>query len=445
MQVNVWDRVLSKEEILKFARCESNPTGNYISWEAGWSLKVVSSYDLPLAQFCQQKVGKTYFWFPSLPEVTAHYVCEALGSHLPWADSIKDVYALQNVSVAAYPDSDNCHANYWMSLTDKKEENVWRSYDGQIVDKIFWAPYEPNGLRYENCAALSRYGVADISCEMQIRCAVCTFTKQHRFSLLGICEQELRNVYFVAYQDDIGELVFIGYGKYHIKRVEDQWTWTDVVGNFTVARMEETVPDYPMGRRWWRLEHPVCGQKSGGRRMLMLSPCPHGHFTCDDATCVPIHHRCDLKYDCRDNSDEYDCQLIAFPQDYQRHLPPRLSGDEELSLPIILNVTMETIAVKTLDMTMEIAYEVAMTWIDNRLEYLNLKVNDSLNKLHNKTVKKLWIPQVNFINTDNIHHTRIDEDVVMFIRRQVQDFTMDQAAPAEGTANLSSINHSLTR
>lgn len=93
---------------------------------------------------------------------------------------------------------------------------------------------------------------------------------------------------------------------------------------------------------------------------------------------------------------------------------------------------METIAVKTLEMTMEVAYEIAMTWIDNRLSYLNLKANNSLNKLDMEAVMRLWIPQVNFINTDNIHRTRIDEDVVMFIDRRRHKFYMDPAAPAEG-------------
>lgn len=432
--MNVWDRTLSAKEIRAFAKCENDPQGTYIAWDGGWSLGNVSTYDMPLEEFCNQKVGTSYFWFPLLAKKTAHYICEALGTHLPWVNNIEDIHALQKVSEDAYPDNDNCHANYWMAMTDIAEENVWRSHDGSLVEKIFWAPYEPNGLRYENCAAVSRYGVADINCEMQIRCAVCTFTKPQRFSLLGICEQELRNVYLVAYQEAIGELIFIGYGEYHIKKIEDEWVWVDVVNNRTMARMVESHPDFPMGSRWWHLEQPVCGQKPGGRRKLMLSPCPPKHFSCNDATCIPIHYRCDLKYDCRDNSDEWDCNLIAFTQDYQRHLPPRLSGDEELSLPIILNVTIETIAVQTLDMTMEMAYEIAMTWLDNRLNYLNLKANDSLNKLHISTVRKLWIPQINFINTDNIHHTHIDEDAVMFIRRSVEDFLMDEAAPAEGNS-----------
>lgn len=58
---------------------------------------------------------------------------------------------------------------------------------------------------------------------------------------------------------------------------------------------------------------------------------------------------------------------------------------------------METIAVQTLDMTMEVAYEISLSWVDPRLEYLNLKANHSLNKLHMDTVRQLWIPQVNLI------------------------------------------------
>lgn len=295
------------------SRCETDHQGSYISWNAGWALRDVSSYDLPLEHFCQQKVGKSYFFFPSVPRMTAHYICQALGTELPWAISLEDIHSLQNLSVTTYPNHENCHANYWMSLTDEAQENVWRLPNGSVVDNIFWAPYEPNGIGYENCAALSRYGIADINCDMQIRCAVCTFYKQQRFSLLGICERELRNVYFVAYQRNISELLFIGYGEYHIKFEKKRWVWIDALKNATIARMEEVDPHYPMGRRWWNLEQEVCGQKSG-RRMLMLSPCPPQHFTCDDATCIPIYQRCDLKYDCRDNSDEYECRIVDFPQ-----------------------------------------------------------------------------------------------------------------------------------
>ncbi|KAK3887095.1 hypothetical protein Pcinc_004230 [Petrolisthes cinctipes] len=123
--------------------------------------------------------------------------------------------------------------------------------------------------------------------------------------------------------------------------------------------------------------------------------------------------------------------LTDTKSDYQRHLPPRLSGSDEMSLPIILMVTVETIAVKTVDMTMEVAYEISLSWVDPRLKYLNLKANPSLNKLHVDTVQRLWIPQVNFINTDNIHRTEIDVDVVMFIRKLSKEFIMDERTPSE--------------
>ena len=54
-------------------------------------------------------------------------------------------------------------------------------------------------------------------CAEQI-CAACDMTEIRIFSLLGTCEVEVRNVYFIVYQEAIGELVFKGYGQYHIRK-----------------------------------------------------------------------------------------------------------------------------------------------------------------------------------------------------------------------------------
>ena len=57
--------------------------------------------------------------------------------------------------------------------------------------------------------------------------------------------------------------------------------------------------------------------------MLLLTPCNEEEYSCDDATCIPLENRCDLKYDCLDHSDEADCQLVIIPKDYKSELPPR--------------------------------------------------------------------------------------------------------------------------
>lgn len=433
-QVNVWDRVLSEGEVLEIARCRTDPQGNYISWEAGWTLRNVTSLDVTLESLCDSDVGPKYFWFPALTDAVAQYVCEALGTHLPFASSMEEALAWHRRAADAYPDSQNCATDYWTSLNDKEEEGVWRRHDGRAVNTTFWAPHEPSGIIYENCAAIGTFGTGDIDCATNIYCAVCVFEEQQRFSLLGTCERELRNVYFVAYQRAIGEITFVGYGQYHILRERGAWTWLNVVHNTTVAKMESTAPDYPMGRRWWVLERTVCGQEPGGRRQLLLSPCLPDQFSCDDATCIPLARRCDLTYDCRDNSDEADCELVAIPGGYQRHLPPRPGRNTSASLPVAATIVVESMGVRTLNLAMQVSHEITLTWRDNRLHYENLKVDEILNVLPLSTSTKLWIPVVHFVNTDTYMHTELDENTVVYVTRLANASRRDDAAPAEGNS-----------
>ncbi|XP_064089932.1 uncharacterized protein LOC135203933 [Macrobrachium nipponense] len=443
-QVNVWDRALTEDEIRNIALCKDDPQGNYISWEVGWTPFKVTSYETSLTKLCDGEEVKNHLWFPEISFKTAQYLCLALGTELPRPTTLQAIADLNALANKTFPGDDRCTWDYWTSLTDEAEEGVWKFYDGQIPDKLLWEQQEPNGLHYENCAVIFPVGMSDIDCKTNKKCVVCTFTGQQRFSLLGTCESELRNVFLIAYQEAIGELYFMGYGAYFIKKQEGRWIWVDDVKNQTIARMEETTPDYPMGRRWWVLEKAVCGQSPGSRRRLLLTPCQHSEFTCDDGSCIPHHERCDLKYDCRDNSDEAHCHLVSKPDDYQEHLPPRSTRNTSESLLVILSVSIETLSVDTREMTMEVSYELMLTWEDSRLQYLNLKVSNTLNILEDEVMSSLWTPEVSFINTNDNHHTRVDSDTTMMIDRRAETRTRDETAPEEvdvypGTVNTLSI------
>ncbi|KAK4319126.1 hypothetical protein Pmani_009956 [Petrolisthes manimaculis] len=431
-QVNVWDRVLSDDDIRGMAQCKSDPKGNFISWEAGWKLNNATSYDQPLAKFCQVEEEKIYFWFPEVSDYVGQYVCEALGTHLPHVTSLEEAEDLYHQSEVRWPESDHCPLYYWSSLNDRAKENVWvASYDKKLIDNSsYWGPDEPNGYRYENCAAVKRVGLIDDDCAWD-RCALCIFTEPQRFTFLGSCELELRNVYFVAYQEEYGGLVFKSYGVYHIKKENGTWVYIDTVKDYTIARMEHFVPHFPMGRRVWRLEREVCGQESGGRREMLLTPCQHHQYTCDDGTCIPHHYRCDLKYDCRDRSDEMECELISFPSDYHQHLPPRVPGKEDSKLPVIIKFIIKSIDVETVKMSMKLSYEIEMSWFDNRLNYFNLKTNDSLNSPRLDTMRKLWSPLVKLLNTDTIDSSLLADDATTLVRRLVPSLGRDDGAAAE--------------
>ncbi|XP_066985092.1 uncharacterized protein [Macrobrachium rosenbergii] len=411
--------------------CSIDLQGNYISWSEGWVLRNVSRLELPLADLCKDVKIRSHFWFPNLYFDTAQYLCEALGADLPVVDSLKEVRAISEEANNTYPDSDVCSFEYWTSFSDSLEEGVWRYGNGQIPKNPIWLAQEPNGLKYENCAVLTIHGMADIDCKVDRKCVACTFKEQQRFSLLGSCESEVRNVYFVAYQKLLGELYFMGYGSYYIRKEGEQWVWVDDVKNETIARMETAKPNYPMGRRVWHLQRPVCDQEPNQKRTLLLTPCEENEYTCDDGSCVAHHKRCDLKYDCRDNSDEADCMLIDHPEGYQKHLPPRSNLGEDLSLLVVLSMRVSTMAVKTMEMAVDVTFELMLTWKDNRLQYLNLKVNDTLNVLALEAMKTLWTPDVTFVNAIGNHHTYVDEYTSMMINRSSEFKTRDETAPAE--------------
>nr|XP_053628087.1 uncharacterized protein LOC128685552 [Cherax quadricarinatus] len=421
-QVNMWDSVLSMEMIADMAACEYDPQGNYISWEGGWDLHNITEYQASLEYFCEQITDIVYFGFPKLSKPQAFYICEALGSHLPLPTTINEVNFWYNLSYRVWPDQLDlfmCSGSFWTPITDVMHDGIWViHYDNTIASSVAWKVGEPNGLFYENCAIIEQSGIADTDCATNERCAICEFRELQIFSFLGTCELEDRNVHYSAFQEDLGDLYFKGYGEYHIRKVDDDWLWINVVTNKTLARLDPDAPfGMPMGRRVWYLETTVCDQREGSRT-LVLTPCGANSYTCDDATCIAHENRCDHKYDCLDHSDEVGCELIRFPEDYNKDLPPEMSDKEgSANLPLTLNISIEFTNIYTMQMVMQVSYKIQMIWFDNRLVYCNLKANHRLNKVNYTNMMSLWLPTVGFINTEGHQRTTVDEESSLYVRR----------------------------
>ena len=434
--MNVWDRALTPEEIKDMATCKNDYQGSYISWNKGWTLYNVESYDVSQGFFCEKSTGSIYFWFSDEPYLQSYYLCEALGTHLPLPRTFEESDGWLELSRKTWGNETRCSYEIIVSINDIQNEGSWvKHYNNEIVplSETAWKDGEPNGLQYENCGMIEFNGMADIDCLTRVQCAVCEFKDQIVYSLLGTCEYELRNINFLAYQDDINDLNFKGYGEYHIRREGEHWKWINIADNTTIATMITFEPNFPMGRRMWKLERQVCKQKTG-ERMLLLTPCTEDQYSCDDATCIPLENRCDLKYDCLDHSDEANCQLVVIPSDYKEELPPRQTaegGKEATSLPVTIDIRIESMAVDTTMMTMQMSYEFQLTWLDNRLTFLNIKVNDSLNKFPFKTMTSLWTPTVGYVNTDGNQYTVVNTESTMFVRRISFPFRRDDSAPAE--------------
>ena len=140
---------------------------------------------------------------------------------------------------------------------------------------------------------------------------------------------------------------------------------------------------------------------------LKMSACTEGDFTCNDGQCVSLDQRCDQRSDCRDESDERNCNILVLKDGYNKRIPPIISGgpvDVEVSIHLLklVDIDEENYSIK-------IQFEITLKWKENRATYHNLKRKASLNALTEENVQMLWLPKLIYENTDQKETTRLGD------------------------------------
>ncbi|KAF2358411.1 C-type lectin-like [Trinorchestia longiramus] len=387
-QVNIWSRILQDEEIRSLAMCKTNLEGDILSWSNDWIShgKVIASRESSHF-FCKTVFDPKLYLFHPMRLYHAFALCEGLGGYLPTPENESSLAAYQKAVLGLSSSGNFGCEGYWIGATDEKNEGYWkRMTDGRVITP-HWKPNEPDGGEVQNCAQGTLgedMALKDIPCDGK-QCVLCELPKLPTWSLLGACQIHDRNRLFAPVQKKPGDLIFEGYSFYTIEKQNNTWHWVERHGeneNRTIAKLisgSSIKKSWPIGRQSWQFEMSVCEEEPGEVRTLLFSPCKEGHFTCDDATCIPLFQRCDLKPDCRDGSDEKDCRLVQFPPTYRSDIPPAALGSEN-PLQVALHITIESADINTASMMMHVNFNLTMTWSDQRLEYLNLNEDRTLNR-----------------------------------------------------------------
>lgn len=368
--------------------CRSDHEGDVIPWNSEWKQHgKVSKSKRSDAFFCKTIIDPKYYLFPEMSLHQGFTLCSGLGGSLPTPENQTSLIATRNALNKLSTGYDTQCNGYWLGTTDEGNEGTWvKMEDGNPVTP-HWRSSEPDGGEVQNCARGTLeddLAIEDIPCDWK-QCVLCSIHKLPVWTMLGACQLHDRNRLFAVVQNSPGNLLFEGYSFYTIEKRAGTWYWIEKDGmhhNRTIATLikgSSIKKSWPIGRNIWRFEQSVCDEEPLETRKLLLSPCEEGHFTCDDATCIPLFQRCDLKPDCRDGSDEKDCRLVQFPATYRSDIPPAALGSET-PLPVSLHVTIESADINTSSMEMHVNYNLTMTWVDPRLEFLNLNEDRTLNR-----------------------------------------------------------------
>merc|ERR1712218_269843 len=127
-----------------------------------------------------------------------------------------------------------------------------------------------------------------------------------------------------------------------------------------------------------------------------------------------MEERCDQVPDCRDESDEEACKVInLYKRGYNKNIPPIGRAKDGSAIPVKVNISitlMKVVEIEEVDHSIHLQFQISLQWKENRVKYLNLKRDTTLNGLSAQDIGDIWLPLVVYDNTDQKEVTRLGEN-----------------------------------
>ena len=158
---------------------------------------------------------------------------------------------------------------------------------------------------------------------------------------------------------------------------------------------------------------------------LTLTGCSSKEFTCEDGSCIMMEERCNGKVDCKDKSDEMECNIAVIHNSYNKAIsPPPLEGQAK----VVVELSLDLEAILMLDELAEmmyVKYALIAHWSDPVLIFHNLKRDGNKNILTDGEKMGIWIPKIIFKNTKATETSIIDKNSIIRVLPG-ENFTFSQ-------------------
>ena len=424
--VNVFSVPFSSSQMINITSTGLFQDGDIVSWvQAQWSLS--GSVELiPDTEINRSPA------FPHLYEMGVGFhsfddclnLCPRVQSEgrLPLTHYIEDAENL-----AQQMGQQGSNDFIWASFTYNTPGNFTDHFMGTPLNPDLWTPGQPNGGLKQQCTMWMKGStdgkLFDLGCQYwgkHVKC-LCQFDGSPILRLRGLCQGSNIDTHY-SMKDINGSVVFKGIIGTEIKillvktSLIKKWTLNVNILNTSALTYAKEM-SFVLGRQNWNIEGEVCDCNDGEAytAQLKMSGCnTDGEFTCDDGQCVTMEQRCDQIANCKDGSDEENCQVLVTRKGYNRKVPPfTVIFIDNSIIPVQLNVSIDLLKIVNMveeNHKIDLQFQITLEWREsNRVVYHNLKPDTSLNALSESDVSRLWLPLVIYDNTDQKEVTRLGE------------------------------------
>ena len=421
--VNIWDNVLTEEEIINWMTCLYSSGGNVINWEQeSWTETGLEESTIEDQQVCSSNDNRTtMIIFPSKTfdfDSTAEY-CRLLGGNIAVSNTrelSKSMFKL------LHEEKYHCKNNMYSGHTDLFANRTFVDANTEQITWMDWDNNQPDNYGgKENCVMMLdsmiptsielHNGIMhDASCS-NLYCPICKFSVSPQLYLRGYCSStDIDSIYYLPLTSsklDSPRKHIEGYKKTNIVWDAHRKTWRFMnLKTKTVVAFTNNTYNYPIGTHKWYFTNRRCTDNNvPWRKMTLHVHAQKGDFCCENGMYIKSRFRCDKLFDCRDKSDEKRCSLIVIPDDYEKQSPPssdmilseRHLKDKYISktdVNVLINVH-DIYDINEVASTFIAQFEISSRWTDLRLQYSYLKENASLNVIDRSLI---WTPTFQFTN-----------------------------------------------